>query len=231
MTFTSPPSSMPLGSLQPDRPTVYVVDDDDAYRHSVVRLLEFAGHQVQEFQSADEFLKAARSLEGGTALLDVRMPGTGGLELLADYPDVLERFTFIVVTGHGDIGVAVRSLKLGAVDFLEKPFDPAALLNMIESTAGTANVLAKDRLRERAARHRIESLSRREQEVLRGMLGGGSNKVIARHLKISDRTVEMHRAHLLHKLGTATSAEAVQLATFARLEPAWRPRDADLQGS
>lgn len=217
----SPPSPMPFGTPQSTKPTVYVVDDDEAYRHSAARLLEFGGHEVQEFPSADAFLKAAASLEAGTVLLDVRMPGIGGLELLADYPNVLERFTFIVVTGHGDVDAAVRALKLGAVDFLEKPFNPPALLHMIESTAGTADARAKDRLRERAARCRVESLSPREQEVLGGMLAGGSNKIIARHLKISDRTVEMHRAHLLQKLGATTSSEAVQLAAFARLKPAW----------
>lgn len=217
----SPPSPTPVGGPKSNKPTVYVVDDDEAYRHSVARLLEFGSHQVQEFPSAEAFLKAAASLEGGTVLLDVRMPGLSGPELLADYPDVLERFTFIVVTGHGDVDVAVCSLKLGAVDFLEKPFDPPTLIHVIESTAGTADARANDRLRERAARYRVESLSPREQEVLGGMLAGGSNKVIARHLKISDRTVEMHRAHLLQKLGATTSAEAVQLATLARLEPAW----------
>lgn len=218
--------SSPDQSAQDNAPVshairVYVVDDDDAYRHSVVRLIEFAGHSVQEFSSADDFLGQIAGLEGGTVLLDVRMPGTGGLELLADYPDVLDRFTFIVVTGHGDIDVAVRALKLGAVDFVEKPFDPNAVIKMIESTAGTADARLKDKLRERAACQRIEGLSPREREVLAGMIAGGSNKVIARHLKISDRTVEMHRAHLLQKLGTTTSAEAVQLATLARIEPAW----------
>lgn len=220
ISATSPPSPMTPGRPQCNI-TVYVLDDDEAYRHSVARLLQLGGHKVQEFPSAAAFLKAASSLKGGTVLLDVRMPGIGGLELLADYPDVLERFTPIVVTGHGDVDAAVRSLKLGAVDFLEKPFDPPALLHMIQSTAGTADARARDRLRERAARHRVETLSPRERAVLQGMLAGGSNKVIARHLEISDRTVEMHRAHLLQKLGAATSAEALQLATFARLEPAW----------
>ena len=217
------PPQLPLtsGSSHPERMRVYVVDDDDDYRKSLARLLEFGGHQVREFSSADEFLGAAETLGGGTVLLDVRMPGTGGLELLANYPDVLDRFTFIVVTGHGDIDVAVRSLKLGAVDFIEKPFDPPLLLQTIAATSGSADARARDRLRERAARHRIEALSPREQEVLGGMLAGGSNKVIARHLNISDRTVEMHRAHLLDKLGASTSAEAVQLATFARVEKAW----------
>lgn len=216
-----PELPLPSGSPHPEGIRVYVVDDDDAYRRSVVRLLECGGHQVQEFSSADEFLGAAETLRGGTVLLDVRMPGTGGLELLANYPDVLDSFTFIVVTGHGDIDVAVRSLKLGAVDFIEKPFDPPLLLEMVGATSGSAGARARDRLRERAARQRIEALSPREQEVLRGMLAGGSNKVIARHLNISDRTVEMHRAHLLDKLGTNTSAEAVQIATFARVEKAW----------
>ena len=200
---------------------VFVVDDDDQYRESLRKLLSCAGWQVEAFASADAFLKVIDDLPGGTLLLDVRMPGTGGLELLSERPEQLDRFTVIVVTGHGDVDVAVRSLKLGAIDFLEKPFDPKVLLDMLQATAGTGQLRCEAAARQRGAQSRTDGLSPRELEVLCGMLAGGSNKVIARRLGISDRTVEMHRARMLDKLGAGTSSEAVQLATLAGLKPAW----------
>jgi two-component system response regulator FixJ len=198
---------------------IYIFDDDEAYRASLERLLASAGWDVSSFASIEEFVAVADDLQPGSLLLDVRMPGIGGLDLLATRSEQMDKFTTVVVTGHGDVEVAVRSLKLGAIDFLEKPFDPRVLLRMLESTAGAAVKRAEWRARERAARTRVEALSRREREVLCGMMAGGSNKIIARQLKISDRTVEMHRARMLAKLGVQSSAEAIQLATLANLEP------------
>lgn len=197
---------------------VFIVDDDHDYRESLAKLLNFAGWVALEFESTECFLKAAPSLPCGTLLLDVRMPGVGGLELLSEQSDQLEKFTVIIVTGHGDVDVAVRSLKLGATDFLEKPFEPKLLLSMLEATRGQARAISESRLEHRAAKKSIESLSPREIEVLKGMASGSSNKIIARQLGISNRTVEMHRARLLTKLEAKTSAQAVRMATVAGIQ-------------
>lgn len=200
---------------------LYVVDDDDEYRRSLVVLLTLAGWNVRDFASAILFLEVAKDLDPGTLLLDVRMPGLGGLELLSQYPEILSRVTVIMITGHGDVDTAVRSLKNGAVDFLEKPFAPEALLKMLEATAGTTAAQTIERESVHRARLTIEQLTPRERDVLSGMLAGGSNKRIARHLNISSRTVEMHRAKLLQKLGQSNSAEAIKIGTLARLSAAW----------
>lgn len=198
---------------------VFIVDDDHDYRESLAKLLDFAGWDAQGFESTERFLEAAPNLPCGTLLLDLRMPGVGGLELLSEQSDQLEKFTVIIVTGHGDVDVAVRSLKLGATDFLEKPFDPKLLLSMLEATRGQAQGLSGSRSEHRTAKKSIDSLSPREIEVLKGMVSGSSNKVIARQLDISNRTVEMHRARLLAKLGAKTSAHAVRMATVAGIQP------------
>lgn len=199
---------------------VYIVDDDADYRQSLERFLATSGWSARSFASVEEFLAECDALVPGTLLLDLRLTGRGGLSLLEDFAGELERFTVIVVTGHGDVETAVRSLKAGATDYLTKPFDPARLAEMLRAVEGTAEARMRHSASERAASAQISALSPREYEILAAMMAGHSNKVIARQLQISDRTVEMHRARLLAKLGVKSSAEAVRIATLAKLLPA-----------
>lgn len=202
------------------RETVYIVDDDADYRASLERFLAASDWTSRSFASVEGFLAECDDLAPGTLLLDLRLDGRGGISLLEEFAGELERFTVIVVTGHGDVETAVRSLKAGATDYLTKPFDPARLTEMLRGVEGTAEARMRNSASERAASAQVSALSPREFEVLTAMMAGHSNKVIARQLQISDRTVEMHRARLLAKLGVKSSAEAVRIATLAQLRPA-----------
>ncbi len=197
----------------------YVVDDDEAFRRSLVQLLESAGWTVEAFAAPAEFLGRAGELEPGLLLLDLNLPGQSGLDLLEGASAELDRFAVIMVTGAGAIQTAVRTIRAGAMDFIEKPFRAAELfgrLDAIEVRLGETLRAKSDAL---AARQRIEALSPRERDVLERLLGGASNKLVARALDLSPRTVEMHRARMLQKLGLATTAEALVLARSAGLKP------------
>jgi two-component system response regulator FixJ len=201
--------------------TVHVVDDDPAVRRSLERLLDAAGFHVVSYQSPAAFLNAASGLSAGCVLLDIRMPGVDGLEVQARLNRLRVNLPVIVMTGHGDVPSAVRAMKAGAVDFLEKPFDDEALLHAIGGAfakASRASRLIGDREAERAAQ-RIATLSPREREVLDALLAGRPNKVIAFDLNISVRTVEVHRARMMERLGTKQFADAIRLAVMATLAP------------
>lgn len=195
---------------------VQIVDDDAAVRRALERLLRAVGFEIVAYDTALGFLDAARELSGGCVLLDVRMPGMDGLELL----DRLNRLGFrppvIVMTGQGDVPTAVRAMKAGAVDFIEKPFNDERLLAAIETALAWSG---------RAAHHggpsdateRLAALSPRERQVLDRLVGGHSNKAIADDLGISVRTVEVHRARMLVRLHTRRLADAIRLAVLATL--------------
>jgi two-component system, LuxR family, response regulator FixJ len=195
--------------------TVHVVDDDAAVRRSMERLLDAAGFRVISYESSLVFLEAAAGLSGGCILLDIRMPGMDGLELQARLNRLRIPLPVIVMTGHGDVPSAVRAMKAGAADFLEKPFDDETLLEIIERALEKARGLNRDREAEQAAQ-RISSLSQREREVLDALLMGRPNKVIAYDLGISVRTVEVHRARMMGRLGTRQLADAIRLAVLAK---------------
>ena len=198
--------------------TVHVVDDDPAVRRSLERLLDAAGFHVVSYQSPAAFLNAASGLSAGCVLLDIRMPGVDGLEVQARLNRLRVNLPVIVMTGHGDVPSAVRAMKAGAVDFLEKPFDDETLLNAIGGAFAKASRLIGDREAERAAQ-RIAALSPREREVLDALLAGRPNTVIAFDLNISVRTVEVHRARMMERLGTKQFADAIRLAVMAKLAP------------
>ena len=198
--------------------TVHVVDDDPAVRRSLERLLDAAGFHVVSYQSPAAFLNAASGLSAGCVLLDIRMPGVDGLEVQARLNRLRVNLPVIVMTGHGDVPSAVRAMKAGAVDFLEKPFDDETLLNAIGGAFAKASRLIGDREAVRAAQ-RIATLSPREREVLDALLAGRQNKVIAFDLNISVRTVEVHRARMMERLGTKQFADAIRLAVMATLAP------------
>lgn len=197
----------------------YVVDDDTSFRRSLILLLEAAGWQVRGFASAPEFLEECRFLPPGALLLDIRMPEMSGLEMLERESKSLMNFAVVIVTGHGDVNTAVRSLKRGAVDFIEKPFDGLELLSMLDNSYKHLLNSIEHSRREQEAASRVDHLSSRERDVLRGLLAGASHKLIARHFGISDRTVEMYRNNMVRKLGARSTNEALHLGVLARLKP------------
>lgn len=198
--------------------TVYIVDDDAAVRRSLERLFDSAGFEYISYETPIAFLEAAPRLSAGCVLLDLRMPGLDGLEVQARLAKLESTLSVIVMTGQGDIQTAVRSMKAGAADFIEKPFDDDVLLDAIR--AALARPRGSDRAHEAVeATHRLAVLSAREREVLDGLMAGRPNKVIAFELGLSVRTVEVHRARMMHRLGVRQLAEAVRLAVLARMAP------------
>jgi two-component system response regulator FixJ len=192
---------------------VAIVDDDEEVRHSTAHLLEIAGYRVQEYASGDAFLAAQFRGVADCVLLDLRMPGKDGLDVLRVVHGWDEMPPVLVLTGHGAVKEAVEAMKLGAADFLEKPYPPEALLQAIEA-ALAARAKAGPAIDHEAVA-KVATLSQRQQQVLRGILRGLPNKVIAFDLGLSIRTVEAYRAQLLDKLGVRGTAEAVRMAIAA----------------
>ena len=187
-----------------EEPVVFVVDDDPALRDSIALLVRAEGLAARTFDSARSFLDTWDRSESGCLIVDLRMPGLSGLDLQERLAGDEAAPPIIFLTGHGTVPAAVLALKAGAMDFLEKPFDPATLL------ARVREALARDRRRRSNAR-RLDALTRREREVLEQVASGKTNKVIAVNLGISERTVEQHRAHGMRKLGVRTVATLVRL--------------------
>ena len=194
---------------------VHIVDDDESLRRAVQRLLRAAGYTALTYGTAAAILEAAPRLSG-CILLDLRMPDMDGLEVQARLSKLGIRLPVIVVTGHGDVPTAVRAMKAGAHDFLEKPIDEEMLLVAVQAAFrdGAQKVRADEA--GQAAR-RLAGLSPRERQVLEGIVAGKPNKVIAYDLDISIRTVEVHRARLLTRLGTHSMAAAIRIAVLAAL--------------
>lgn len=192
---------------------VHVVDDDEGMRESLGFLLDTAGVRAAIYGSAAEFL-AVQAPAAGCIVTDVRMPDISGLELMEMLNARGSSLPVVVITGHGDIPMAVAAMKAGAVDFLEKPFDDTALLRAVRAafTHTPAGANDPERLRVIAL---IEGLSPREIDVLRGLISGGSNKTIAIDLGISPRTVEIYRANLMLKTGAGSLAELVRMTMLA----------------
>lgn len=196
-----------------DQRVVHVIDDDAAVRDAVGLLLSTEGFKVHIYPSAMAFLDARRP--EGCVVTDVRMPQMNGIELIARMKE--ERITnpVIVLTAHADVPLAVEAMKLGAVDLLEKPFEDAALLAAVDMALERRNA-EETRSKESAAiKNRLASLTRRESEILAGLLKGLSNKVIAHDLGISIRTAEVHRANIMAKMRAGNLAELVKMALEA----------------
>ena len=199
---------------------VHVVDDDAAVRRALVRLLRSEGLEAVAYETAQAVLNAAPSLSSGCILLDLQMPGMDGLELLARLGELGIELPVIVVTGHGDVPTAVRAMKAGAVDFIEKPIDETQLFAAIDAALSEKKFAVRDRA-VAGATERMARLSPRERQVLEGIAVGRPSKLIAYDLGISVRTVEVHRAHMLDRLGVRNMAEAIRIAVMATLaEPA-----------
>jgi two-component system response regulator FixJ len=201
-------------ALDKSRPLVAIVDDDQAVRRSTAALLEICGYRVREFAGGDAFLATQDPVDFDCVLLDLQMPGTSGIGVLNALQAWPLKPAVLVLTGHGAIAKAVEAMKLGAYDFLEKPYPAKSLIDAI-SGALAARAQARTGAIDGDAVARISSLSRRQREVLQGVLDGKPNKIIAYELGLSIRTVEAYRAQLLEKLGVRGTAEAVRLAISA----------------
>jgi two-component system response regulator FixJ len=196
---------------------VYLVDDEAAVRRSVGFMLKTSGFEVESFESGEAFLKAAPHLAPGCVLLDVRLGAMDGLAVQQALKDKGVVLPVIIITGHGDVGLAVRVMKAGAVDFLEKPFEKTAVIASLEQALRHNDGRAElNRLADQA-RAQLNGLTPRERDVLNGLVEGQSNKVIAYDLGISPRTVEIHRANLMSKLGVGSLSDALKIAFTARM--------------
>lgn len=197
-----------------DERVVHLVDDDAAIRRSVGFMLKTSGHRVESYESGAELLKYGAKLDQGCILLDVRMPGMDGLQVQQALQENGVSLPVIIMTGHGDVSLAVRALKAGAVDFIEKPFEKNALLASLEEGYRRLSEKGATEDRKRDALVRLQALTAREREVLDGLARGLPNKTIAYYLGISPRTVEIHRSNLMTKLDVRSLSEALRI-TFA----------------
>jgi two-component system response regulator FixJ len=198
--------------------SVAIVDDDDDVRKSVASLLTRTGYEITEFENGDQFLSRLDTGLFSCVLLDLQMPGSDGLAVLRALADRGESPPVLVVTAHGGIAAAVNAIKLGALDFLEKPYVPDDLLAAIRKALTMESGREEARLLRSEAAARLASLSGRHVQVLQGILNGRPNKIIAYELGLSIRTVEAYRAQLLERLGVRGTAEAVRLAIAAGME-------------
>ena len=196
---------------------VHLIDDDEGVRRGVSFTLRTSGYLVRTYASGVEFMAAAGNAEPGCILLDVRMPEMDGLEVQAALKERGILLPVVVMTGHGDVELAVRAMKAGAVEFIEKPFEKAVLLSAID--AGLARLERAGRRHARAdeARVRLATLTPREMDVMKGLVEGHPNKTIAYDLGISPRTVEIHRANVMTKLAVSSLSEALRIAFAAGL--------------
>jgi two-component system response regulator FixJ len=212
---TPPQGFGPLPVVTLPVSTVHVVDDDEAVRRSLAMLLGSFGLSAETYASAEDLLERLAGLALGCLVVDIRMPGMNGLELQEELTRRGCRLPVVVVTGHADVGLAVRAMKAGAVDFIEKPYSEDDMIHAV--TSGLTR-LADSRLTEEAAdiaRTRVSALTPRERDVLGRLVDGLPNKVIAHELGISPRTVEIHRANVMDKLACRSLAEVVRTAMTA----------------
>jgi two-component system response regulator FixJ len=197
---------------------VHLVDDDEAIRRSAGFMLKTSGYKVHSYVSGVELMRQAKDLEPGCILLDVRMPEMDGLQVQQALKDRGISHPVIIMTGHGDVGVAVQAMKAGAVDFIEKPFEKAVLISAMDEGFSRLEHTGKSRARAEEAQVRLQALTPRERDVLEGLVRGHPNKTIAYDLDISPRTVEIHRANLMTKLGVASLSEALRIAFAAGMD-------------
>ena len=200
--------------MQPE-PVVYVIDDDEAMRESLEFLLKTAGLTTRSFESATAFFEVLPQVHSGCIISDVRMPDVTGIDLLHQIKDSGIDMPVIMITGHGDISLAVEAMKIGAVDFLEKPFDDEVLLAAVRSALDRTADTAQRNAELTEIRDKLATLSNRESQVLKGLVAGKANKVIAFDLGISPRTVEIYRANLMTKMVANSLSDLVRMAMMA----------------
>ena len=199
--------------------SIYIVDDDDAVRGSLHSLLSVRSDLIiRAFRSGDLFLEMLAELDPGVLLLDFHMPGSTGLDVLNAVADD-SRFVAIILTGQGNVGLAVQAMKAGALDFIEKPYEAEFLMTAIDLAFSRLEEGSEAASRVSVAERKIEKLSPRERDVLKGLIEGRSNKIIAYELDISPRTVEIYRANLMEKLEVRSLSEALRIAFAAGMFP------------
>ena len=200
-----------------DRTTVHIIDDDAAMRDSLAFLLDVNGYATRTYETANDFLNGAAAQASSCIISDIRMPGMNGIELVRKLRNDGTACPVILITGHGDVALAVEAMKAGASDFIEKPFDDAALLEAIRTALNSRPTPASEGSARKEAEARLADLSPRERDVLRGLVAGKINKVIAHDLSISPRTVEVYRANLMAKTGARSMSELMRIALAAGL--------------
>ncbi len=198
-----------------DKGTVHVIDDDEALRESLAFLLRTARIDVESYASAAAFLEALPSLQPSCVITDVRMPGMSGIDLLRRLRELKIDVPVIVITGHGDVPLAVEAMKTGAVDFLEKPFDDEVLLASVRSALKRQDGETRRNTERAEIEGKLAALSNRERDVLGGLVAGRANKQIAFDLGISPRTVEIYRANLMNKMQAGSLSDLVRMALIA----------------
>ncbi|HEX7871741.1 MAG TPA: response regulator [Sphingobium sp.] len=200
-----------------DKKLVHIVDDEEAVRRSIGYMLKTAGYAVESWPSGAAFLRDAREAAQGCILLDIRMPDMDGMAVQAALAEKGVTLPVVIMTGHGDISIAVAAMKAGAVDFLEKPFDKASLLAALDAAFARIDAAGDVSTRATQAEQILGALTPRERDVLEGLAKGLPNKTIAYDLGISARTVEVHRANLMTKLNVRSLSDALRIAFAAGL--------------
>jgi two-component system response regulator FixJ len=203
-----------MSTMQPEA-VIYVIDDDDAVRQSLEFLLKTAGLTVRGFEHARAFLEILPQIEHGVVVTDVRMPDISGIDLLRGLRETNPDLPVIVITGHGDISLAVEAMKIGAVDFLEKPFDDDLLIASVRLALNRDADVAKRKAELGNIGEKLAALSNRERQVLDGLVAGNANKTIAFDLGISPRTVEIYRANVMTKMAANSLSDLVRMAMQA----------------
>ena len=201
--------------MPPPEPTVFVVDDDRAMRESLSWLLDSVGLRVRSYATAADFLAEHDPAQPGCLVLDVRMPGMSGLDLQAELARRGVELPTIVITGHAEVSMAVRAVKAGAIDFIEKPFSDQLLLDRVRQALEVDLEAREVRRRREDARRRLATLTAREREVLNLVVAGKQNKEIASELGVSPKTVEVHRAHVMSKMCVDSLAELIRITLLA----------------
>jgi FixJ family two-component response regulator len=201
--------------MPPPEPTVFVVDDDRAMRESLSWLLDSVGLHVRSYATAADFLADYDPAQPGCLVLDVRMPGMSGLDLQAELARRGVELPTIVITGHAEVSMAVRAVKSGAIDFIEKPFSDQLLLDRVRQALEMDRQAREVRSRREDARRRLATLTAREREVLNLVVAGRANKEIASELGVSPKTVEVHRAHVMSKMCVDSLAELIRVTLRA----------------
>jgi len=199
-----------IGNKHIVSPMVFVVDDDEAMRHSIVCLLESVNLPCKMFGDAGAFLEFCEPRQQGCLLLDIRMPGMSGMELLERLHADGVSMPIIIITGHGDVPLAVRALKSGAFDFVQKPFHAQDLLDKVYAALKQLQEFRQENMKQDGLRSRFDALTGREREIMELVVSGDTSKVIAIKLRISPKTVDIHRSNIMKKLNFQTIAELVQ---------------------
>ena len=205
-----------VAKMKPD-PTVFVVDDDDAVRRFLSGLIASVGLNVETYASAQEFLDAYERGRAGCLVLDIRMPGMSGLELQKELVERNIQIPVIILTGHGDVQIAVQTMKAGAFDFIEKPFNNELLLDRIQKAMAQQVDVTADRVKRDDIADRISLLTPRERQIMDMVANGEMNKMIAHRLSISEKTVEIHRSRVMEKMQARSLADLVRMVVIMEI--------------